>query len=101
MINEYAQKALQDIYKEGIPFKKAGVILMGITQDETQQLSMFEYENPKEKVIMKVIDKLNLKLGEKVKFGNMDLQRKWKMRQEHLTPQYSTNLKHIITVKTG
>lgn len=101
IINEYAQKALQEIYKEGIPFKKAGVILMGITQDETQQLSMFEYENPKEKVVMKVIDKLNLKLGEKVKFGNMDLQRKWKMRQEHLTPQYSTNLDHIITVKAG
>lgn len=101
VINEYAQKALQEIYKERIPFKKAGVILMGITQDDTQQLSMFEYENPKEKVVMKVIDKLNLKLGEKVKFGNMDLKRKWKMRQEHLTPQYSTNLDHIITVKAG
>lgn len=29
----------------------------------------------------------------------MDLKSKWKMRQEHLTPQYSTNLNHIINVK--
>jgi len=100
-INEYAQRALKEIYEPGIPYKKAGVILMGISQDDTQQLSMFDYENPKEKVLMKVIDGLNLKLGEKVKFGNMDLCSKWKMRQEHLTPQFSTNLNHIITVKAG
>lgn len=101
VINKYAQKALNEIYREGIPYKKAGVILMGISQDDTQQLSMFEYENPKEKVLMKAIDRINLKLGEKVKFGNMDLKSKWKMRQEHLTPQFSTNLNHIISVKAG
>lgn len=27
----------------GIQYKKAGVILMGISQDNTRQLSMFEY----------------------------------------------------------
>lgn len=46
---------------------------------------------------MKVIGRINLKLGEKVKFANMDLRFKWKMRQEHLTPQYSTNYNHIIS----
>ncbi|MFY0483231.1 Y-family DNA polymerase [Flavobacterium sp. PLA-1-15] len=99
-INKYAQKALNEIYQSGIQYKKAGVILMGISQDDTQQLSMFEYENPKEKVLMKVLDKINLKLGEKVRFGNMGVS-KWKMRQEHLTPQFSTNLNHIIKVKAG
>ena len=36
--------ALNSIYKEGFSYKKAGVILMGISQDETQQLSMFKYD---------------------------------------------------------
>lgn len=98
-LNKYAQIALNSIYKEGYNYKKAGVILMGISQDETQQLSMFEYENPKHKVLMTVLDKLNIKMGDKVKFGGQDLKRKWKMKQEMLSPSYSTNLNQIITVK--
>lgn len=97
-LNKYAQKALNEIFKSGYYYKKAGVVLMGITQDQTQQLSMFEYENPKHKVLMQVLDKMNVKMGEKVKFGGQDLKRKWKMHQEHLSPCYSTNLKDIITI---
>lgn len=101
ILNKYAQKALNLIYESGYQYKKAGVILMGISQDETQQLSMFEYENPKHKVLMNVLDKMNFKLGDKVKFGSQDLKRKWKMRQDSLSPCFSTNLKDIITVKTS
>ena len=97
-LNKYAQMALNSIFKDGYNYKKAGVILMGISQDETQQLSMFEYENPKHKLLMNVLDKLNIKLGDKVKFGGQDLKRKWKMKQESLSPCYSTNLKDIITI---
>ncbi len=99
VINKYAQIALKSIFKSGYSYKKAGVILMGISQDDTQQLSMFEYEDPKHKVLMNVLDKMNVKLGDKVKFGSMDLKRKWKMKQSMLSPSYSTNLNDIITVK--
>jgi len=97
-LNKYAQKALDEIFAPGYKYKKAGVILMGISKDETQQLSMFEYENPKHKVLMRTLDKMNLKLGDKVKFASMDLKRKWKMRQDSLSPSFSTNLKDIITI---
>jgi len=97
-LNKYAQKALDEIFAPGYKYKKAGVILMGISKDETQQLSMFEYENPKHKVLMRTLDILNLKLGDKVKFASMDLKRKWKMRQDSLSPSFSTNLKDIITI---
>ncbi|MDO8316001.1 MAG: DUF4113 domain-containing protein [Flavobacterium sp.] len=90
--------ALNSISKDGYNYKKAGVILMGISQDENQQISMFEYENPKHKVLMNVLDKMNIKMGDKVKFGGQDLKRKWKMKQESLSPCYSTNLKDIITI---
>ncbi|MEN2415527.1 Y-family DNA polymerase [Flavobacterium mesophilum] len=100
-INKYAQIALNSIFESGYKYKKAGVILMGISQDETQQLSMFEYENPKHKVLMNVLDKMNLKLGDKVKFGSQDLKRKWKMRQDSLSPCFSTNLNDIINVKSS
>lgn len=98
-LNKYAQKALDAIYEPGYKYKKAGVILMGISQDETQQLSMFEYENPKHKILMRTLDRMNHKLGDKIKFGAMDIKRKWKMRQDSLSPCFSTNLNDIIKVK--
>ncbi|KVV16352.1 DUF4113 domain-containing protein [Flavobacterium sp. TAB 87] len=98
-IIKYAYLALDSIFKEGYNYKKAGVIITGISGDTTQQLSMFEYENPKHKILMPVLDKINLKLGDKIKFGGQDLKQKWKMRQEHLSLCYSSKLKDIITVK--
>lgn len=101
VLNTYAQIALNAIFEDGYSYKKAGVILMGITQDNTQQLSMFEYEDPKHKVLMKTLDKLNFKLGDKVKFGGMDLKRKWKMKQENLSKSYSTNIDELFEVNAN
>jgi DNA polymerase V len=61
---------------------------------------MFENENPKHKPLMHTIDHLNKKYADrKVKLGNQDLKRTWKMRQERLSPRYTTNIKDIIVVK--
>ena len=49
---------------------------------------------------MKVIDNLNSKLGDyKIKLGNQDLERTWKMRQEHLSPRYTTQINELLIVK--
>ena len=74
---------------------------MGISKDESKQLSMFYHENPKHKILMSVIDKMNQKMGEMIKFGGMDLKRKWKMHQDYLSPNFTTNLKDIIKVKSS
>jgi DNA polymerase V len=67
---------------------------------ENHQLHLFEAENPKHKPLMHVMDHLNHKYGDnKLKLGNQDLERTWKMRQERLTPRYTTNIKDIIQVK--
>ncbi|MBC7524713.1 MAG: DUF4113 domain-containing protein, partial [Flavobacterium sp.] len=100
-LNRSAQIALKVIFKDGISYKKAGVILMGISKDESKQLSMFYHENPKHKILMAVIDKMNHKMGEMIKFGGMDLKRKWKMHQDYLSPNFTTNLKDIIKVKSS
>ena len=49
---------------------------------------------------MQTIDKINSKYhSNKIKLANQDLQRTWKMRQERLSPRYTTNFKDIIVVK--
>lgn len=99
IINQFAQKALNDIYKPEIKYKRAGVILMGLVKTDTLQLDLFENENPKHKQLMKAIDALNEKYkGRKIKLGNQDLQRTWKMRQAYLSPEYTTKFSDIIVL---
>jgi DNA polymerase V len=86
------------IYKKGFQYKKAGVIVMGLTPENNRQLALFNQENPKHRKLMLQIDQLNKSLGnQKIKFACQDLQRTWKMRQERLSQRYTTNLNEIIT----
>ena len=49
---------------------------------------------------MTAIDAMNTKYkSDKIKLGNQDLDRTWKMRQERLSPKYTTNINDIIVVK--
>ena len=59
-----------------------------------------EEENPKHQIVMKIMDDFLEKTGErKIKLGNQDLKKTWKMKQKHLSRKYTTDIKEIITVK--
>ncbi len=95
-----AINAVKEIFKPGIAYKKAGVIVSGLVANNNFQLNLFSEENPKHKPLMQTIDLLNKKFKtDKIKLGNQDLNRTWKMRQERLSPKFTTNINDIITVK--
>jgi DNA polymerase V len=75
------------------------VIVTGLVPTDNYQLDLFQHENPKHKPLMHTIDILNEKYESyKIKLGNQDLKRTWKMRQERLSPRYTTNINEILTV---
>jgi DNA polymerase V len=50
---------------------------------------------------MTAIDKINQSYGQqKIRLAVQDTGRVWKMKQEQLSPRYTTNLNEIITVKS-
>ncbi len=99
-ISSKAINAVETIYKKGIKYKRAGVIVMGLVPTYNHQLDFFQKENPKHKPLMSAIDGLNKKYKDyKIKLGNQDLERTWKMRQERLSPKYTTNINDVIKVK--
>jgi DNA polymerase V len=99
-LNRFAQIGLKAIFKEGYHYKKAGVIVMGLTPNNETQLSLFNTTNPKHQPLMSVIDKMNKNYGtNKIKFANQSLGRQWKMRQEKLSPCYTTQIEHVISIK--
>ncbi len=96
----YAVQGLKAIYKEGYAYKKAGVIVMELTPEDTPQIGLFKNEDPRHRVLMQHIDHLNKSIGyQKVRFAGQDLQRMWKMNQNSLSPRYTTRLDEIIEVR--
>jgi DNA polymerase V len=100
-ISKLATDGLEKIFKTGYAYKKAGVIVMDIVPENTKQITLFENSNPTHRPLMIVMDRINKAIGKKViKLGGQDKGRIWKMRQEKLSPRYTTCLNDIITITT-
>lgn len=96
---KFAVEGLEKIFKLGYGYKKAGVIALEITPANYGQRCLFENSDPRHGPLFAVVDKLNKALGnQKVKLGSQDLGRTWKMKQERLSPRYTTRLDEIITI---
>lgn len=95
-----AIEMLKELFKENEEYNKAGVILCEIIPENQKQFHLFEEENPKHERLMKVMDMIRKKTGErKIRLGNQDLDRTWKMKQNFLSKKYTTNLDDILEVK--
>jgi DNA polymerase V len=101
-ITNAAVEMLKKLHKgnEGIRFKKAGVILTELIDENQKQFHLFEEENPKHLALMKVMDRLNHKIGDtKIKLASQNLSLTWNMNQNHLSPRYTTNFKDILEIQ--
>ena len=99
VLNNYALKAIGNMFQDKIDYKKAGVIVTSLVPNNSYQLGIFENEDYRHKPLMKTMDYINSKYGEKIKLANQDLKRKWKMKQEFLSPCYTTKIDDIIKIK--
>ncbi len=98
-LSKFAIQALERIYKDGFAYKKAGVIIMDFIPENQVQVSLFENSNPKHSSLMQAIDKMNKRFGQqKIRLSIQDQKRVWKMKQEKLSPRYTTNINDIITI---
>ncbi len=96
---KFANQALGKIFRKGFHYKKAGVIVMDFSPENQKQLKIFENSNAKHVPLMQAIDKINASFGQqKIKLASQDLRKVWKMKQEKLSPRYTTNLNEIITI---
>lgn len=67
--------------------------MLNLTHTNQKQLSFFTESNPKQDPIMQIVDRLNKASGNnKIKLGFQFLDHQWKMKQERLSPRYTTNI---------
>ena len=93
-----ANKALQEIFRPGCGYKKAGVIATGIIPRNSIQSQLFDTtDHSRHTKIMQAIDKINAMQGHdsviiaSQGFDNI------KMRGEHRSPRYTTDWNDIPT----
>jgi len=100
-IVKIAIKELESIYRSDCIYKKAGVIVGKIVPQEQVQLSLFDkLDREKRKSINKAVDKLNATMGkDKVKLAVQGSGRKWKLKQEKLSPCYTTRVSDMLKVR--
>lgn len=79
-------------------YKKAGVIVSDLIPEDTKQFQLFDEENPKYLALMKTMDFLNKKNGMRVVKLATQNEKTWDMKQNHLSPRYTTNFKEILTI---
>ena len=98
---KYALAALGAIYKIGYCYKKAGVIVFEIVPEDQIQGSLFDnVDRPKHSEVMKTLDEINSKYGrDALKIAVQGSGQKWKLRQEKLSPCYTTRWDEIIEVR--
>lgn len=98
-LTKFATQALKHIFKQGFHYKKAGVIVQDFTPEAITQATLFETRDERHISLMQAIDKLNNSFGQqKIRLASQDTKRIWKMKQEKLSPRYTTNLNDIITI---
>ena len=101
-ISNTAIDMLKQLHKgnEHLKFKKAGVIVTSLVDENKKQFQLFDEENPKHLALMQTMDKLNKKIGDKkVKLATQNLNLTWNMKQNHLSKKYTTNFKDILEIK--
>ncbi|MCB0349426.1 MAG: DUF4113 domain-containing protein, partial [Bdellovibrionales bacterium] len=96
----HAFESLNQIYKSGFEYKKAGIMLFDIQPKQYSQLSFFgENDSLQEDHLMRIIDQLNYRSGSgTVKHAACGVNRFWKMLSEMKSPSYSTRWSDLIHI---
>ena len=82
-------------------YKKAGVIVHDIGKIDQIQLNMFDrVDRDKRRNLMISYDAINNRMGrDTARLAVQGFDRKWKMRQERLSPCYTTRMTELLEVK--
>lgn len=98
-LSKMAVQGLQQIYREGYEYKRAGVMVLDLQTQTGYELNLFEHSDPRHLKLMEAIDQINQKTGhQEIALASQDVAHQWKNKQDKLSPRYTTSLDDIITI---
>ena len=104
-IQEIVSKSVQALkrnWKTGAYYyKKAGVVVCNISEDNAVQGSLFDtVDREKQSALSKIVDEINLRNGhDTVRVAVQGYNNNWHIKNEYISKQYTTDIKDILVVK--
>ncbi len=97
----HAVPLVEQLYKKGSRYLKAGVMLSGIVPDNSVQYNLFEPPEHKNlQSLMYAVDNVNFSMRDDiVKFAASGTKKNWKMRQEFRSKRHTTRWEELYEVK--
>lgn len=97
-----ALTGLKKIYRPGFAYRKAGVMLTGLTAAAMRQQDLFRPAPRDNTALMHALDRINDRWGrETVRYASSGLAKPWCMTREHKSPAYTTRWKELPVVKAS
>ena len=93
-----AHELLERCFVEGQKYFRAGVVAHGLVPESSLQTNLFSTteKNPSETRAMQAMDRINRRWGKEIlSVAAAGTQQLWKMKQERLSPRYTTNWDEI------
>jgi DNA polymerase V len=98
---EHALCLLKLLFRKGYRYKKAGVMFAELIPENPEQISFWDdVDRTAYKKIMPVLDRITATMGKDVvKYAIQGTRRRWKLRQEKLSPAYTTRWSDLLHIK--
>lgn len=98
---KWARIAVDRMFRPGVPYKKAGVILTDIVPATQVQGSVFDRaDREKESRVAAVMDEINKAMGkDKIRLASAGYNPSWKLKQERISPCYTTDINELLRVR--
>ncbi|QHM95099.1 MULTISPECIES: translesion error-prone DNA polymerase V subunit UmuC [Kosakonia] len=96
-----ATSSLDQIWREGHRYMKAGVMLSDFFSSGVAQLNLFDENRPyaNSAALMETIDRLNTSGRGSVWFAGQGIEKNWAMKRDMLSPAYTTRYSDLPVVK--
>jgi len=100
-IVEVGQRAISELYRPGLRYKKCGIGLLDVRAQTYEQADLFNpQQSEKSRTLMAVMDNINQRYGKQtVQLAGAGLQPKWAMRREYMSPRYTTRWSDIPVIR--
>jgi DNA polymerase V len=97
-----AKKCVQEIFKPGLKYHKAGIMLLDISPQTIQQYDIFlTQSHQKQEHLTEVVDQINQKLGKHILFYCAEgIKKTWQIKSDLRSPRYTTQWSEIPQVTT-
>ena len=98
-IAKYLNSAVNEIYRPGIEFKKAGVVINEIVGNESETRDLFDNVNIRKDILLPTLENINRQFGKgSISLASAKLSDHWNMKQELISKHFTTNINDLIEV---